>query len=551
VTPRGEASPSRDATAAPSSTDSRAVGRDRAGLAAGAAVFLALLACSTVWRRHGLIAPAVAVLVATTMAAILRAARVDGATVGVVLAGLGLEAVYFGWTSALQRNLDAPSQLFYINYLIEHHALPPNGACTTCHHPPLFYLAFAAARRLLELMRVTDVVSGLQACAHAVFAVFLLFSTLAIDRLAPRPSQKVLATALVAFWPYTVINSVRIHNDVGLYAVAAVAFYFLVVWAQDGGRRPLALACAVVLVGLFVKTNAAVLVLLAVAVVGYRALHAGDRRAVVREAAPFVALLVLLTAGHGLVRGEHRAGLATRLLGAPVAEEAPARTPRSLRYYLTFDPRTAVAPPFAITCAGRSLEPSYWNHLVKSSLFGTRNAWVQQTGPVDAAENTTVALAANCALLALLAALLGGLVLTLRDSCAARTLALLAAATWTLGGLAFHLMAPAGHHADFRLIYPIVVPLSVLYAHGAEGVRRRRRWLRRALTIVAGVFIALSVAYFVPVTARVVPLSPVHPGRDPFMGLRRPGRAPPTSGPHLRRPLIRPPAPASQLTLPR
>ena len=62
--------------------------------------------------------------------------------------------------------------------------------------------------------------------------------------------------------------------------------------------------------------------------------------------------------------------------------------------------------------------------------------------------------------------------------------------------LAFHLLVPVGHHADFRFIFPVVVPVSVLFAQAAEALRQRRLALGHAGYLVAAVFLALSTAYF-------------------------------------------------------
>jgi hypothetical protein len=503
-------------------------------LAAGAALFLGLLAYSAVWRRHGLLTPAVGVLVAAGMVAALRAARVAPAVIAVVLAGLGLHLVYFGWTDAMQRNPDVASQLFYVDYLVTHHAPPPNDACTTCHHPPLFYLALALVQRLLQWARVGDLRSGLQAAAFVVSSIFVLFSTLTISRLAPRRWQQVLATALVVFWPYTVLNSVRIHNDVGLYAVAAVVFHLLVRWTEAGKRWRLILACALAFAGLYVKANAVILVLLCVAVAALRLRRAADRRARLREVAPVLGVLLCLTAAHGFLRGEHAAGLAKRLLGSAYAKAPAELTPRTARYYLTFDPRPLLTRPFAVALEGRSAEPSYWNHLVQSSLFGTRNRiFLRQVGAEP--ENPTLAVAATWAFLGLLAALLVAFGWTLRDASPTRTLLLATTAVWVVVGLAFHLLVPAGHHADFRFIFPVLVPVSLLYVDAVAGVRRRAHRLWAVWVGVAALFMAANAACFLPVTVRHVPVRREHAraaslGQVPLLpGMPRPHA--PASGP--------------------
>jgi hypothetical protein len=527
-----------DSTPAPTATPP--AGRDAIVLGAGLVLFLGLLAYSHVWRLHGPLPAVVALLLAGGLTAILRAARVAPAVIVVVLGGLGLQVVYFGWTGALHRNTDASSQLEYIEYILAHHALPSNGTCLVCHHPPLYYLLAAAVRRGLELAHVTRVDSGLQAFSQILFSVFVLFSTLTIQRLAEGRLQRILATALVMFWPYTIINSVRIHNDTAFYAVAAATLYPLVRWAQEGGSRRLILACALALVGLGVKSNAAILVALILLVVAWRTLRAPDRRAFFRRAAPLVGVFLCAAVAVSLARGERGAGLGARVLGN--AYHQPGLTPRSLRYYLTFSPSGFVARPFASIrlLTADSEERTYWNHLLKSSLHGTRNP-VTRSGVI--AESPILARASNWALLVLTGALLLGLLLTVRASSEARTITLLAIGAYVLTGVAFHLLVPVGHHADFRLIYPVLVPMSLLYVQvvGALRARRVRPW--PAWVVVAAAFVAVSVSYHVPSiilwaqarwrhhrfeTDAAPPGKPPHPGRVQLKALlaRPPALAP-------------------------
>jgi hypothetical protein len=487
-------------------------------LAAGAVLFLGLLLYSAVWRRHGPLAPVVAVLVAAGLAALLRRARVAAASIAVVLGGLGLQLVYWSWTDYTDRNIDATAQLDYINFVLTHHVLPANSRCVVCHHPPLYYLLAAGVRGVLEAGHVTHVESGLMALSLVLSAVFLLFSVLVIERLATGSGPRLLATALVVFWPYTTLNSVRVHNDAGLYPVAAITLYLLVRWVQDGGRWRLVGAGVMALVGLAVKSNAAILVGLVLVLVAYRALRAADRRVVLREAAPVVALLLCLAVGGTLARGARGAGLATRFLGTAYKEAPGEVTERSARFYLTFSPTAMVARPYAQArwLSPATREPTYWNHLLKSSVYGTR---ITLGGGTEVWESPRLARAGIWVLLALTAFLALGLLLTARAPCPARTVALLAVGVYVLGGLAFHLIVPISYHADFRFIFPVIVPLAVLYAQAAAALRSRLR-LWPAWVVVAGAFIALNVAYFLPAAIRVAEPGFVPPARLPAAATR-------------------------------
>ena len=483
----------------PDSRFSRTAIQDAAVLGAGAAAFVGLYAYAALWSAK---TPSVAVLVAifaVAAAAILRKARTPAASIAVVLAGLGLYAVYFSYTRPTDRSTDPSSHVAYITWLLDHHSLPSGDQCVVCHHPPAYYILAAIVRQGAETLRFADVDAALQTLSFALFSTFVLFSTLTVDRLVPKTYQRVIATAIVVFWPYAVINSVRISNDSLLYTLASVFFYCLARWSTEGLRKFLIGASVAATAALFVKANGLALVITLFALVALRVYQATDRKAVLRACAAPLAATLAIAFVFQLARGPSAASLPRKVLGTAYEPVASHTTPRTFRYYLTFSPTAIVHPPYVLTNQYRSQEPSFWNHLIKSSLFGTRNPTIfVLSGFKD--PNPAIATASNGALLALLATLLFGMAATWCDKRTERTVSFLYVGVFVASSLAFHLAAPLGYHADFRLVFPVVVPMSVLFAQAVDGVRRRGILLWHLGYLVPNVFLALAIAYFMPFT---------------------------------------------------
>ncbi len=407
--------------------------------------------------------------------------------------------IHFVYTQPLEHNPDSGSHIAYIRYVAEHHAVPAASVCSECHHPPAYYLVAGALWRALADAGVTDPARGVQLLSIVLFLAFAVVSAASIARLVSRPYQQVLATALVALWPYSILNSTRISNDVALYATSAFAFYFLVRWYQDGKTRWMAAAAAVAALSLFIKESALTLVASLVAVAFLGIWRAKDRRRVARRAVPLVAALMLVAGLQGVLRGNQAAGILPRVLGSAYKPQSSELAPRTLRAYLTFDVKAFVSTPYALAAMRtyRSLEPTYWNHLLKSSLLGTRNQFFfRMPNAIDSNEH--IALALNYALLALTAFLALALVLTWKHGSACRPLCFVAVAGYVAVGLAFHIVIPAGHHADFRFIFPVVVPMSVLLVDAMDALRRRGSVLWHGGYLVGNVFMALSLWYFLP-----------------------------------------------------
>ena len=449
------------------------------------------------------------------VAAALARARLDARAIAVVVGGLLCASLYLGYTGATERNLDAGPHLYYVRYVAEHLALPPRAACTVCHHPPAYYLGAAAVLRAFVAAGSPDPALGLQLLSLAWFAVFLGCAALTVQRLAPEGAARLWATALVAFWPSGILGSVRLGNDVMIWALGGGVLLCLATWYQERSTRALWVACALAVLGLATKASAVALVALVIAVVALAVARSADRRDLLRAAALPVALVLLAGALQGVVRRERSGSFAGDVLGSAYEVDPSWRTPQTARYYLTFDPAAFVASPYATVPLLGPGEPTYWNHLLKSSLLGTRRGTLV---PEDK-EPSEIARAMNVLLLLMLAYLAAGHLAGIRRPSPERDFAATATAVFVAAGLGFHLLVPYGFHADFRFIHPAVVPLAVLYVQAAEIAGARARALRALGHALAGLMAALSVAYFVPATwperpARrpvVLPASRPHP----------------------------------------
>ena len=433
------------------------------------------------------------------VAAALREAGLEARANAIVIGGLGCAVLYLSYTGAADRHLDAGVHLYYVRYVAEHHALPPKAACTVCHHPPAYYAIAAIVFRALTLAGAADPTLGLQVLSLAAFAAFLACAALTVQRLLPEGPARLCATALVAFWPSGIYGSVRVSNDTMVWAIGGGVMLCLSRWHEDRSARALWAASILAALGIATKASALAAAGLVLAVVAWdvaRAWRAPDRRRTLRAAGPPLAVLILAVALLGTARRERTGDLTADVLGTAALVDPLWRTPRTPRFYLTFDPASFVEAPFvALPLVGTS-EPTYWNHLLKSSLTGTRRVLLGGKDP----EPASIARAMNALLLAMLAYLALGQLAGLRRPSPGRAFAAIAAAVFLAAGLAFHLLVPYPFHADFRFIHPVVAPLAVLYAGAAVLTGERSRVLEKVGCALSVGMVALSIAYFVPAT---------------------------------------------------
>ncbi len=474
--------------------------RPSAVLLAASLSFVALAAVRVLSRFEPPPALHLALGLAVVAAALARA-RLEARAIGIVVGGLLAASLYLSYTGPTERNLDAGPHLYYVRYVAEHLALPPKAACTVCHHPPAYYLVAAAVLRAFVLAGSPDPALGLQLLSLLLFSVFLGCAALTVQRLASRGAARLWATALVAFWPSGILGSVRLGNDVMTWAIGGGVLLCLAAWYQERSARALWGAALLVVLGLATKASAVALALV-VAVVALAAWRSPERSKLFRAVAPPVALVLLACALQGVARRERSGSYAGDVLGSAYQIDPSWRTARTARYYLTFDPVAFVATPYATVPGLGPGEPTYWNHLLKSSLLGTRRATI---GAAER-EPSELARAMNALLLAMLAYLALGQLAGIRRPSPERAFAAVATAVFVAAGLGFHLLVPYGFHADFRFIHPALVPLAVLYVEAAELAGARARGLRAIGYALAALMVALSVAYFVPATWRERPM---------------------------------------------
>jgi hypothetical protein len=354
--------------------------------------------------------------------------------------------------------------LAYITYIADHLALPLPTQGWTFYHPPLYYIAGAAAWRWANWLAL-PAPPVLQWLALTLWLVFLTASAAAL-RLTLRCPQPALslATAVLALWPAGIIQSVAVGNDAALYASAAVAGWLLLRWWRSGSRPLLLGAAGAVAVALLCKSNAIVLAAALGLLLGLRLLRRPRRRRWIDAAmaAGLVGAGLLLSLGQRIWfywHGELGDWLIANAQGLPQVLRVPVR----LADFLPVELPTYLGTPWMDPFDPASGRANFWNYLMRSAL----------SGEFSFTSNTA-------RLIALLwgALLLGMMLLPLRaiGRCTRaqlwRDAPLLALGLlWLASLLALRIRVPYACSNDFRYILPVLVPFLVWVARSGMTAR--------------------------------------------------------------------------------
>jgi len=427
----------------------------------------------------------------------LRRLRFDWVIVALVVLGTVLNVDYLSYTSISERNYDGPSQIAYIQSIAEHHRLPDVFACGACGHPPLYYALAAFWSKVIVTGGWIEYELGLQWLSLLLFFGFVVFALSILRSCTARPVTLRLATALVVFWPSSIINAVRVHNDALASVLMLGAMYFIAQWDRDGRSRDFHLALLSCALALLTKSSGYALATTLVLFAAVRAIPPELRRESLKRCAVAIVVLGSVAVVAVALRTSQRPTTSCqKVLGhACDGRYVPAVVDRPSRF-VRFDVQRFVLRMDTLTDDPR--HDYFLNRLAKSSLFG-----VMPLGDeLASARHQILAVAMSVLLLAMVASCL-------------IALPFLRGASWRrhrvyLGGtlimfaflVAFRVRAPNEFHEDFRHIFPSLVPFCLGYAKIFERLGRssgKPSWLRQGLRgtgIAVGLSMALASATF-------------------------------------------------------
>jgi hypothetical protein len=460
--------------------------------------------------------------------AVLVRARLGFSTIAVIMGGLCLYGAYFTYTGYGERNFDGGSQLEYVRYIVDHGGrLPTPKTCFVCHHPPAYYLTAAATYRFFQWSHLWNPVRGAQLVSLVATFVFLLFGALTIRRFVESPRRVALATALITFWPYTVINSVRLHNDVAVGALMVAGQFFLVRWYQENKGRDLWWAAALAVASLLTKSNGYAFVATLFFVVAWRFVFQSGRFALVKKAAAPLLAVVLAAGAFTLHRRNLEDGDVSHGMLGTAYEILPRDfTPNEPGNYLYFDLETFLKEPYVMARTDGTGRENYWNHVLKSSLFSTHNTVAD--AETSYRWNRRIAEVMSFLLLAMLTFGASGLFFAKREAVRKYLVLMVGAVLLFAAHIAFKATIPSGHHADFRFVYPVLIPGSIAFAKVIDGFEKRGLLLASAGKTLGLVFVTLTILYYVPKHDFVLRYLPLHVVRRSEAAVKtaRPERTP-------------------------
>jgi len=189
----------------------------------------------------------------------LRRRQVDYASIGLVIVSaiISLHYLYIS-TNDVETN-DLSWHINYTMYVAQNWLTPYNYTVSTGSHPPLYYYFAAVTLRVDEMLIGLPNGTALRFLSWVFFLVFNSFNLLTLRRTGLTGAGYYASAALLLLWPGNAHLASKINSEIMYYAVAAMSFYYIIAWYQEGRQRDLMVALIVTGVALMVRTNAVII----------------------------------------------------------------------------------------------------------------------------------------------------------------------------------------------------------------------------------------------------------------------------------------------------
>jgi len=420
---------------------------------------------------------------------VLKFAQVKTSIKVLFIGALLIRLLYFTVTPPDVREHDLGDHFGYTSHLSEHWVPPSidHAVGGAFFHPPLYYYTGAVVFKITQMIepynkyaayRVQQLLSLIYSMGFVFFGLLILDKLLNLYRtslpieetteetsgcstthwcaLSKQHSLFWIIGALFAFWPVSIIHSVRIGNDPLLYFLYSASLYFIMQWYFHDKKRDLMLATFIGAAAILTKANGEILVAV-LAIIGlYKMIKTREWKTYFKLAiVPCFVLFtaVAITVAPGLIlklQGKRDKLYIDNIDGLSKANLVG----NTASNYFWFDAKIFITEPFTDPYDDRMGRQFFWNYLGKTGLFGE----FKYDSPLNI--NTAV-FSSFLAVLMLIYTFVGIYHMHKQDF--KNLAAILLSGFFLWAGVTYMRMTfPA--NIDFRYIVPILITFCALYA---------------------------------------------------------------------------------------
>ncbi|MDR2579455.1 MAG: hypothetical protein LBC85_00475 [Fibromonadaceae bacterium] len=402
-------------------------------------------------------------LLLISIALILKKFKFRFIAISIILLGITVRLILYTYTGPMQNTYDIDRHLHYIQIIAEEKRLPKGGECWSCFQPPLYYIASAAVKNIVDSFspsltnRILQQNSLLLSFGCVILGVALIINLLGNGRVA-------YSAALVfVLWPGFVLAAPRISNDIPFYFGSLFCMLFAQKYWQTRKNSDMLLASIGASIALAAKSNGFIILGAWVIIYILKVAHSlkiGSLRVLLASI-----FIIALSIGFS----NHRAIVdvfdkkKVELLGPVNMNGDGLRVQNTAGNYLYFDLRDYLFEPYTSAWTNNGGRQYFWNYALKTSLFGEFRLWNTHTG------HTFATMLSIFALLIFAFALWGIIHVKIKEFPMMLFAVFLFAAL-----ISYRVAYPFSCNNDFRFIFPVLLPVVYFSVRGVQVMQNLR-----------------------------------------------------------------------------
>ncbi len=408
-----------------------------------------------------------------------------------------IQCIYLFHTNWPERGYDTYQHVQYIDYYAKNHKLPDPNAGWEYFQPPVYYLSGLPIYRLAHFLQI-DLFRSLQVFSVLLYNIFLFFGLLTIKKISDVQSKRssffLISALLLLFWPTGFMHSVRIDNDLLFYCLSGIIMYSLTIWWLTGKKISFYLALLFLGINILTKSNSVIYLVFILVLLGLKLLKQKKHyRTIITDA-----LVALLSSAIFIGINFYRT-IYYFLKNHPVDRDWLVfntssmgdvfRVGNKLINLVGFDYYSYFSNHFTSSMGDAGGRQFFSNFMLKTSLFGEFFHKQELQG--------SLANPLSALLLLIYLLLLIGFILNKN-----RNFFAFIAMTLMFGALLFlRWHAPFAASGDFRLIFPVIIPIAILYGDSVTFFESHGyRFLSIISHLAALLFVILSAVFYATIT---------------------------------------------------
>jgi hypothetical protein len=328
------------------------------------------------------------------------------------------------------------------------------------HQAPLYYITAAVVYTIANVLALDSLIA-LQVLSLVYSTVFLIFGVLLFRIVCKSTWLFFTSAVLLAIWPSGIIHSIRIGNDTMYYMVFVMALYFLMRWLVDKESKQFYVASLFAALTMVTKISGVLVLAIFGTCFVCIWLKARQKRSYLLKTV-FLISVVFFASYFSLFRNLTTALQDTHFNivngNAPYTINRGLSVDNRLHNYIYFDVDTYVTTAFTDTWHDAGGRQYFWNFSLKSMLFGEFSS--------PAADEQLRAKLLSLLLLQMIGFLFIGLFLSIRKWNPSHLMLLLWLMLAVLSLMYFRHSYPFSANADFRYIFPAIIPFIYFYLTG-------------------------------------------------------------------------------------